>query len=97
MDDQANRLYAIDLLNRVAPGHFDYEDVAMIARLIPLIEADLATWLEDQLRGTVSRTLIVAAIRKAAHRTPADQHPETVGNTAKPGGLYVVGEKGLPA
>lgn len=70
--DQA-RLYAIDLLNRVTPDHFDYEDVAIIARLIPLIEGDLADWLEGQLRGTVSRTLIGHRVRYGLYRLPADQ------------------------
>ncbi len=45
MNDLDNRLYAAHLLNRVTPDHFDYEDVAVIARLIPLIEADIAAML----------------------------------------------------
>ena len=38
--EQADRLYAADLLNRVAGAHFDHRDVAVLAQIIPLIRED---------------------------------------------------------
>lgn len=70
--DQLARIYAASLLNRSAGEAFDYRDVAVL----PLIEADLADWLESQLRGVVSRGQIVAAVRGGQARPALPQpHP----------------------
>lgn len=74
--DQLARIYAASLLNRSAYEAFDYRDVAVLARVLPLIEADLADWLESQLRGVVSRGQIVAAVRGGQARPALPQpHP----------------------
>lgn len=75
--DQLARIYAANLLNRAGgDATFDYRDVAVLARLLPLIEADLADWLESQLRGVVSRGQIVAAVRGGQARPDLPQpHP----------------------
>ena len=72
MTEQENRLYAANLLNRVAGDHFDHNDVGVVARLLPQIEGDVADWLSGQLRGTVSRELIVRAVRNGQARPAAE-------------------------
>lgn len=66
-DDRLLRIYAVDLLKR-ADIEFDVGDVARAADIIRLVEADTADWLSSQLRGTVSREQIVAAVRAGSHR-----------------------------
>jgi len=39
--EQADRLYAAHLLNRLEGSSFDHRDVAVLARIIPLIEGDV--------------------------------------------------------
>lgn len=67
MTEQENRLYAVNLMNR-ADVAFDVRDIAVVGKLIELIEGDVADWLGAQLRGTVSREQIVAAVRAGTHR-----------------------------
>lgn len=67
MTEQENRLYAVNLMNR-ADVAFDVRDIAVVGKLIELIEGDAADWLGAQLRGTVSREQIVAAVRAGTHR-----------------------------
>lgn len=66
--DQAARRYAANLLNRLDDQAFDHRDVAVLARIIPLLEADLADWLHGELRGVVSRFLVVSAVREGRAR-----------------------------
>lgn len=70
--EQTDRLYAANLLNRIAGSSFDHRDVAVLARIIPLIEGDVAGWLKEQLRGVVSRGVIVAAVRGGQARPAAE-------------------------
>jgi hypothetical protein len=67
MTEQENRLYAVNLMNR-ADVAFDVRDIAVVGKLIELIEGDVADWLSTRLRGTVSREQIVAAVRAGTHR-----------------------------
>lgn len=69
---QADRRYAAELLNRIEGRLFDHRDVVLVAFIIPLIEADVADWLNSNLRGTVSREKIVAAIRAGESRPAAE-------------------------
>jgi len=62
-----NRRYAVDLMNRAGLA-FDTQDIGVVSRVIALLEGDVAEWLAGQLRGTVSRERIVAAVREGAHR-----------------------------
>lgn len=43
--EQGDRLYAANLLNRLAGSSFDHRDVAVLARIIPLIEGDVRDFL----------------------------------------------------
>jgi hypothetical protein len=70
--EQADRHYAAELLNRIEGRLFDHRDVVLVAFIIPLIEADVADWLNSNLRGTVSREKIVAAIRAGEGRPDAE-------------------------
>lgn len=75
MTEQENRLYALNLLNR-ADVAFDVRDIAVVGKIIAVLEADVADWLSSQLRGTVSREQIVAAVRAGSHRPEMPQpHP----------------------
>lgn len=67
MTEQENRLYAVNLMNR-ADVAFDVRDIAVVGKIIAVLEADVADWLSSQLRGTVSREQIVAAVRAGSHR-----------------------------
>lgn len=77
MTEQENRLYAANLLNRIAGSSFDHRDVAVLARLIPIIEDDFADWLEARLRGVVSRAQIVTAVRQGQARPAAKTEGQT--------------------
>tara|TARA_R110000782_G_scaffold167129_9_gene259333 strand:- start:74220 stop:74459 length:240 start_codon:yes stop_codon:yes gene_type:complete len=70
MTEETNRLYAAQLLNRALDEAtpFDARDVAIVARIITLIEHDAALWLADQLRGTVSRTIITSGLQNGLYR-----------------------------
>lgn len=59
--EQSARVYAADLLKRVAGTAFDYHDVAVLARIIPEIEADALRVLALEADR--------AAIRAGLHRT----------------------------
>lgn len=65
--EQRDRIYAADLLNRAGIA-FDARDLAVVAKLIPLLEDDVARWLARSLRIAVSRELTVAAVREGQHR-----------------------------
>lgn len=67
MNDQENRLYAVNLMNRAGVA-FDVRDIAVVAAIIGMVEDDVADWLSSQLRGTVSREQIVAAVRAGSQR-----------------------------
>lgn len=67
MTEQENRLYAVNLMNRAGVA-FDVHDIAVVAAIIGLVEGDVADWLSSQLRGTVSREQIVAAVRAGSNR-----------------------------
>lgn len=43
--EQGDRLYAAHLLNRLEGSPFDHRDVAVLARIIPLIEGDVRDFL----------------------------------------------------
>jgi hypothetical protein len=66
-EQQMNRVYAVNLMNR-ADVAFDARDVTVAGAIVPLLEADMAEWLARELRGTVSREAILAAIRAGRHR-----------------------------
>jgi hypothetical protein len=70
--EQVDRQYAAELLNRIEGRLFDHRDVVLVAFVIPLIEADVAEWLNSNLRGTVSREKIVAAVRAGEARPDAE-------------------------
>lgn len=80
-DDQSARLYAANLLNRAAGQSFDHRDVAVLARILPLIEADAADFLKrcadktDAFRFTSRSFLhtVADAIREGAHRPELPQ------------------------
>lgn len=67
MTEAENRQHAAKLLNR-AEVEFDARDTAVVGRVIALIEADVADWLDRELRGTVSRGMIVKTVREGGAR-----------------------------
>ncbi|HEY8604692.1 hypothetical protein [Tsuneonella suprasediminis] len=72
MTDDSARRYAVNLLNRLSDQPFEQRDVAVLAQIVPLIEHDTAAWLNNELRGTVSRCLIVSAVRNGQARPASD-------------------------
>lgn len=92
---EQTRRFAVGLLNRLPDQDFGPAEIALVARILPLIDADLADWLNSELRGTVSRVLITAAARSGKWRDPALPDPAQPPIAA--GKHYVVGEKGLSA
>lgn len=48
MNDQANRLYALNLLNR-ANADFNQHDVALVAAIIPLLESDVGDMIDGMV------------------------------------------------
>lgn len=66
MTEQENRIYALGLLNQAFPdtGAFDARDIAVLAKVIPLIEANIADWAKAQPPG-IDR---IASIRNGAAR-----------------------------
>lgn len=68
-DERRAKIYALHLLNRL-PGDFEVRHIDAVAKVLPLIEADVADWLAAELRGTVSRELVVAGVRAGKHRPP---------------------------
>ena len=71
MTDQHNRIYALNLLNRANIAS-DGQEIGVVASVLQFVEADVADWLSNQLRGTVSREQIVAAIRAGSHRSAVE-------------------------
>lgn len=66
MTEQENRIYALALLNQTFPdtGAFDVRDIAVLAKVIPLIEANIADWAQTQQPG-IDR---IASIRAGCPR-----------------------------
>jgi hypothetical protein len=67
MNDQDNRLYAVNLMNRAGVA-FDARDVGTVAAVLGVIEGDVANWLLSTLTGTASRERLVRAVTTGAHR-----------------------------
>lgn len=66
MTEQENRIYALWLLNQALPdpGSFDARDIAVLAKVIPLIETNIADWAQAQQPG-IDR---IASIRAGCAR-----------------------------
>ena len=67
MTEQEDKVYAANLMQR-ANVAFDVHDIAVVGKIIAVLEADVADWLSSNLRGTVSREQIVAAVRHGEAR-----------------------------
>ena len=67
MTEQQNRIYAADLLKR-AEHEFSAYDVALVAKVIETIEADIAAGLDTDLHGTVSRRRIIEGVKAGEYR-----------------------------
>lgn len=83
MTDNANRLYALDLLHRAGTA-YDARDISVIASIIPLIEADVVATVEKPIGDgtTAAHAIIAARIGTACHRP----NPEPPGSlTSRPG------------
>lgn len=63
------KIYALKLLDRLGRD-FDVQTVNQVAAILPLVEGDIAAWLEAEMHGTVSRSVIVAGVRAGKHRPP---------------------------
>lgn len=78
--EQGDRLYAAHLLNRLEGSPFDHRDVAVLARIIPLIESDvrdlLGRWAAevDGFHSVAPGVVRMASdlIEKGAHRPAAE-------------------------
>lgn len=66
--EQANRLYAASLLTRALGEAFDHRDVAVLACVLPVIEGQIADWLEDLRRHGPSGGNPIDAIRNGQAR-----------------------------
>jgi len=66
MTETENRLYAVSLFNR-AELECDVQDIAVLARIIPLIEGDAAAMLQRYASNLgPSRTLAAGDVRTTA-------------------------------
>lgn len=84
MTDQANRIYALDLLNRAGTA-YDVRDIAVVASIIPLIEGDVVAAIErPTLIGSdgAARAIIATRIGTGCHR-PNSEPPGSL--TSRPG------------
>lgn len=72
--EQLDRLYAASLLNRAAPAQFEPRDVALLARVLPLIEANLADWLGQQAPDVITDEGPIIAIRGGQARPEPYMH-----------------------
>jgi hypothetical protein len=61
------RRFAVEVMNRAGLS-FDVPDVARAGKVIELLEAELATWLERELRGVVVVDDVIAAVRSGKWR-----------------------------
>lgn len=83
MIDPANRLYALDLLNRAGIDLAPHI-ITAVAQILPLIEADIVETIEKPVGNATSGTQAIVASRIAAgcHRP----NPEPPGSlTSRPG------------
>ncbi len=78
MIDNANRLYALDLLHRAGTA-YDARDISVIASILPLVEADVAEWIDPVDSPNFS---LADEIRRGAHR-PNSEPPGSL--TSRPG------------
>lgn len=70
MTEQENRLYAVNLMNR-ADVAFDVRDIAVVGKIIAVLEDDMADWLEAQLLGShpwEMKDQIVTAVHSGSWR-----------------------------
>jgi hypothetical protein len=61
------RRFAVEVMNRAGLA-FDAPDVARVGKVMEQLEADLATWLDQELHGGVLVADVIAAIRSGAWR-----------------------------
>ena len=61
------RRFAVEVMNRAGVA-FDVPDVARTGKVIEQLEADLASWLEQQLRAVVIVDDVIAAVRSGQWR-----------------------------
>lgn len=66
--EQLDRLYAANLLTRALGEAFDHRDVAVLARVLPVIEGQIADWLDDSLKSDACLTSPIDAIRNGQAR-----------------------------
>lgn len=83
--EQENRIYALNLMNRLFEGSAAYNsrDIAVLARIIPLLEDDMADWLGAQLKGVVSRERIATCVREGDWRPDLPQPVITTGSNLR--------------
>lgn len=83
MIDNANRLYALDLLHRAGTA-YDARDISVIASILPLIEADVIAEIERPIGDGISAAQAVCAARigTGCHR-PNSEPPGSL--TSRPG------------
>ena len=67
------RRFAVEVMNR-ADLAFDAPDVARVGKVIEQLEADLATWLEQQLPSGGVVDDVIAAVRSGEWRLDEGAH-----------------------
>ena len=61
------RRFAVDVMNRAGLA-FDAPDVALVGKVIEQLEAELATWLDQEMRGVVVVGDVIAGVRSGEWR-----------------------------
>lgn len=67
MTEQENRLYAVNLMNR-ADVAFDVRDIAVVGKLIELIEGDVADWLASHAPDMITDEAPIRGVREGVYR-----------------------------
>lgn len=69
---QRDRIYAANLLTRAGLA-FDARDIALVAKVLPILEGDVADWTGRWISGVyVGDRRREAGIRAGRHRPPYD-------------------------
>ena len=82
----ANRLYAIDLLNR-AGIHLTPHDIARVATIVPMIERDVIEKISEPVDGIffTAQAICRARIAEGRHRPSGASEPPVTSQSPLPG------------